>query len=120
MTWVDILKRRFEVTIDLPEDIPPIRMKGNIGEVLREKYPELSIQVVKLLDKQGYRKDCLQCGECCKNLYWYDRWVLSWQFKTLQLSKVCKFLDSRNKCTQQNDKYLLCKEWFCGAYFREY
>lgn len=54
---------------------------------------------------------CDRCGYCCKNLYLWDRLLVSLHTKTIMLKKVCKFLKN-NKCLIHKDKPKVCKEWF--------
>ena len=106
-------------------------------KILRIPHPNLKIFGMEIVfdkniseltvgsERRGL-KACKQCGRCCENLYWYDRLILSWHFKTLQLSKVCKFLyinpgwhrnnPQNYKCLKQKDKPDLCKNWKCGAF----
>ncbi len=63
---------------------------------------------------------CIQCGECCKNLYWYDRIIISLYYKTFQFSKVCKILNRDNKCMWFSARPNICNNWKCGAHFKEF
>lgn len=57
---------------------------------------------------------CYKCGECCKNLYWSDRVLISLRTKTLMLKKNCKFMDDNKLCKIYTKRPRVCRDWYCG------
>jgi len=63
-------------------------------------------------DAESFRdgRPCIQCGKCCRQLYFQDRLKISWFTKTVMLRKVCKFLDG-DHCGIHPNKPSVCKDW---------
>lgn len=58
---------------------------------------------------------CKKCGLCCKNMYLYDKIMISLHTKSFMFSKDCKFLNKDNTCKIYNNRPKLCRDWKCGA-----
>jgi len=60
---------------------------------------------------------CFECGLCCENLSFLDRFKISYSTKKFIFYRRCYFLTKNNKCSIYNKRPLFCKKWKCGVVY---